>query len=98
VGPGEADDNVSGRSHGHHRAILMSASGQFHGHLRAISRGRRQARDLRGRDGDGALGEDERAEPVGLWRENAELAMERGVLTRLVGERGRARDGRLVMS
>jgi hypothetical protein len=41
VGRGEADDIVSGRSHGHHRAILMTASGQFRGRLRAVSRGRR---------------------------------------------------------
>jgi hypothetical protein len=42
VGRGEADDIVSGRSHGHHRAILMTVSGQFRGRLRAVSRGRRQ--------------------------------------------------------
>ena len=41
MGRGEADNNVSGRSHGRHRAILMSASGQSRGRLRAVSRGRR---------------------------------------------------------
>ena len=40
--PAGNDRIVSGRSHGRHRAILMSASGQLSGRLRAVSRGRRQ--------------------------------------------------------
>jgi hypothetical protein len=43
AGAGEADDDVSGRSHDHQRAILMTATGQFRGRLRAVSRGRRQS-------------------------------------------------------
>ena len=46
MGRGEADDIVSGRSHGHHRAILMTVSGQFRGRLWAVSRGRRQASEV----------------------------------------------------
>ena len=38
MGCGEADDIVSGRSHGRQRAVLMSATGQLRGRLRAVSR------------------------------------------------------------
>jgi hypothetical protein len=43
VGTGEADDDVSGRSHDHQCTILMAATGQLRGRLRAVSRGRRQS-------------------------------------------------------
>ncbi len=45
MGRGEADDKVSGRSRGRHRALPMTVSGQFRGRLRAVSRGRRHDAD-----------------------------------------------------
>lgn len=38
MGTGEANDIVSGRSHDHQRAILMTANGQLSGRLRESSR------------------------------------------------------------
>src|SRR5436309_7232714 len=38
---GEADDELSGRTHDRQRAVLMTASGQLRDRLRAVSRGRR---------------------------------------------------------
>ena len=38
AGRGKADELVSGRSHDHQRATLVTATGQLHGRLRAVSR------------------------------------------------------------
>jgi len=68
-GTGQADDVVSGRSHDHQRAVLMTANGQSTGRLRAVCRGRRQSPEItklwKNRSGDRGVRSAPHAGPTG---------------------------------